>query len=333
LGTVTALFALAMALAILPSAGAAQKATLDAAAADRAVRALVDSGFSGVVLLAAGDSVLLRRAYGARLSPDDAFWIASITKSFTAAAVLRLQEQRRLKVADSIYRFLPDVPPDKRAITIQQLLTHTAGLGGEYSGGGIADRREAVRAILRPALIYPPGQGYRYGDDDYELLAAVIEIVTGQSWEDYVREQVVRPAGLRHVGFACQPCGDLRASCDWGHKGANGMFGTADDLLHWSRSLRADEALGAAGRGALEVPQVLVRREPPFDVSYGYGVRVYTLHDTTVEVMHSGSGDDGHTSIVRVLRNGITVVVLSNAGMHAGTTWSSYVARKLATRS
>ena len=68
------------------------------------------------------------------------------------------------------------------------------------------------------------------------------------------------------------------------------------------------------------------------DVSYGYGVRVYTLNGEVDEAMHSGSGDDDHTGIVRSLRSRLTVVVLSNAGQHAGTTWSSFVARQLATR-
>lgn len=333
--------------------GGGQRAQPDLDLIDRTVRSQVDSGFSGVLLVAWRDSVLLHRAYAPpreRLSSDDAFWIASMTKGFTAAAVLRLQEEGRLGLRDSIGRFFADAPPDKRAVTIQQLLTHTSGLGGEYTGGGITERSAAVRAILAQPLMFPPGHGYKYGDDDYELLAAIIEIAAGESWEEYVRARLLVPLHLEKVGFACRPNDGTRVpvgrseraqrlgtafsqvTCDWGHKGANGMSASAEDLLTWSRALMVPGPLNTAGGGAIGEPQVFVRREPPFDISYGLGVRVYTLSGKVVEVMHSGSGDNDHTGIVRNLSTGLTIIVLSNAGQRAGTTWSSYVAQHLAMR-
>jgi CubicO group peptidase (beta-lactamase class C family) len=331
-----------LSLLVGPLVVAGQGSSVNVESIDRIVRAQVDSGFSGVVLVAMRDSILLDRAYAPpreKLRANDAFWIASMTKGFTADAVMRLQTQGRLNVRDSIGRFFRDVPPDKRGITIHQLLTHTAGLGGDYTGGGITDRARAVRAILGKDLIFAPGMAYKYGDDDYELLAAVIEVASGQSWEDYVRAQFVIPLHLESVGFACRmtnrsrhPVGSAnsgernraafsRPACDWGHKGANGMFANAGDVLRWSRASMADWK-----------PQVLVRREAPFDVSYGYGVRIYTLNGKIVEIMHSGSGDDDHTSIARNLSTGFTIVVLSNSGQHAGTTWASFIARQLARR-
>jgi len=86
---------------------------------------------------------------------------------------------------------------------------------------------------------------------------------------------------------------------------------------------------GPASRASLLAPQVLVRREPPADVSYGYGVRVLTVEGRVTELVHSGSGDDGHTGIVRAFPDGLTVIVLSNAGAHAGTTWSAHAARRV----
>jgi hypothetical protein len=79
-------------------------------------------------------------------------------------------------------------------------------------------------------------------------------------------------------------------------------------------------------------PRIRVRREGRFDVSYGFGARVYTDSGTVAEVMHSGSGDDGHTGIVRTLRSGETFIVLSNAGMRDGATWSSVVGQRIAPR-
>jgi hypothetical protein len=79
----------------------------------------------------------------------------------------------------------------------------------------------------------------------------------------------------------------------------------------------------------LDSPQIFVRRERNEDVYYGYGARVYMSNGRVSEIMHSGSSDDGNTSIVRILENGLDVVVLSRSGDHAGTTWSSYVAHHL----
>lgn len=315
---------------------------LTAVEIDRVIRAEVDSGFSGVVLVAHGDLIVLRRGYGpdvvSRPTPSTRFRIASITKSFTAAAILILTNRRQLSLENSIARFFPRAPADKRDITLEQLLTHTAGLGASYSGGGIHDRAAAVRAILSHPLAYQPGHGYRYGDDDYELLAAVLEVVSGRSWEEVIRREVLVPLGLRHTGFECELsetaawqrsslCAGHRA--DWGHRGANGMWSTVDDLLTWARALHGGTISALRD---IEVPHELVRHEGSLDVAYGYGVRLYVRDGRVVEAMHAGSGDDGHTAVVRELGSGLTIIVLSNAGRHAGTTWSSYVAMKILAR-
>lgn len=319
-------------------------------AIDSIARQLADSGFSGVVLAAIRDTVLLHRAYTARgiriTRPDtsSSFWIGSMTKGFTAAAILRLQEQGKLSVRDSLIRFFRNAPVDNRGITIQQLLTHTSRLSGISGGTGMRDRSSAVRAILAQPRQFSPGNGYRYIDDDYQLLAAVVEIASGKSWEDYVSSELLRPAGMTRTGFWCRtaprasprlggPDG-LTTRCpspggDWGHRGANGMSSTASDLYRWVRALDRGRILSARSRAQLYAPQVAVRREPPATISYGYGVRVYTVNGKTTEVMHTGSADDGHTGMVRVLRDGQVIIVLSNAGQHRGTTWASYVAHRV----
>jgi CubicO group peptidase (beta-lactamase class C family) len=336
-----------MMLAFCSTSVVAQSPPTKAAEMERTVRAQADSGFSGVVLVAMRDSIILNRAFGSsRLTRSSPFWIASITKGFTAAAVLELVEKKKLRLTDSLGALIPGIPFDKKRITIHHLLTHTAGLSGTYSAGGIRSRDSAIKAILALPLEHAPGDGYRYSDDNYELLAAIVELVSGQSWEQFVTQEILRPALLVHTGFACggATAGKVRmgransgrSSCpkgettDWGHRGANGMWSTADDMLRWSRILsRRNAAVSDEVREMLNAPHVRVRREGDVDVLYGYGVRVYTLNNKVTEVMHSGSGDEGHTSIVRLFPTGLTVIVLSNSGQHAGTTWSSYVARKI----
>ena len=167
-----------------------------------------DSGFSGAVLVARGGKVVLHEGYGwadlAKTAPvtrETRFYIASITKQFTAAAVLKLEERGRLGLADPVGKHLPGVPPDKAAVTIHQLLTHTSGLGQDYAADGIRDRAEAVRAVLAKPLKSPPGAQFRYSNDGYNLLAVIVEVVSGESYESFLRQNLLRPAGMSRTGF------------------------------------------------------------------------------------------------------------------------------------
>ena len=297
---------------------------INARAIDSVAAQLADSGFAGVVLVASGGKVLFRKSYGPASHVNgfaDSFWIGSMTKGFTAAAILRLQEQKRLSLSDSIGRFFPAAPPEKRGITVRQLLIHTSGIDGSYSGGGITTRDSVVKVILSRPMSSRPGTHYRYMDDDYELLAAITEVASRISWESYVKRELIDRSGLRHTSFT--------HNGDWGHKGANGMSSTADDLLMWVDALKNGKVLSANDAKALTSGQIYVRNERGEDIYYGYGVRVYESQGRTLEVMHSGSSDEGNTVIARVLADGTTIIVLSSSGEHAGTTWSSYVARKL----
>ncbi|MEP6507983.1 MAG: serine hydrolase domain-containing protein [Gemmatimonadales bacterium] len=298
--------------------------TIDARAIDLAVVQFVDSGFSGSVLVALNGKVQFRKSYGRSSRVNgaaDSYWIGSITKSFTGAAILRLRAERKLSLADSIGRFFRYASREKAGITVRQLLTHTSGIDGNYSGAGIESRDALAQAVLARPMSANPGSRYRYMDDDYELLAAIVEIASGRSWESYVRRELITKIRLGHTTFW--------PSNDWAHKGANGMASTPEDLLHWTIAAKQGQVLSHEDARDLTSGQVYVRTERGEDVYYGYGVRVYEAGGRTLEIMHSGSSDDNNNVIARVLADGTTVIVMSNAGDHAGTTWSSYLARKL----
>ncbi|MGZ3554738.1 MAG: serine hydrolase domain-containing protein [Gemmatimonadaceae bacterium] len=317
-----ALFLVLAAAAVAVPAAAQSRARLDAIA-----RAQADSGFAGVVLVAKDSVVLFEKAYsppvGKALTLSSKFNIGSMTKGFTAAALLRLRSQHRLSFNDPISDFFPYAPAGKRGITIFHLLTHTSGLRGHSAGTGIMRREGAVNAILSLPVDYPPGTHYRYSDDDYQLLAAIIEVASRTTWEEYVKRELLDPARMTATGFQ---------GGDWGHKGANGMRSTARDMFRWVNSIQDARLFARAESAELESPLMHVRSEPPFEIHYGYGTRVYVRNGRVAEIMHSGSGDAGNTGIARVLADGTIVVVLSNSGMHRGTTWASYVAQRLVPR-
>ena len=290
-------------------------------------RAQADSGFAGVILVARDNTVEMEKAYspqtGKPLSVSSRFNIGSMTKGFTAAAILRLRSQRRLSFSDPISRFFPHAPEEKRGITVFHLLTHTSGLRGHSAGAGIVRRQGAVNAILAQPLDYPPGTHYRYMDDDYQLLAAIIEVASGVTWEKYITTELLRPARMRSTSFQ---------GGDWGHKGANGMRSTTRDIYRWLTAIRDGRLFGRAETLELESPLMHVRSDPPFEIHYGYGARVYVRNGRVTEVMHSGNGDAGHSSIARVLSNGTILVVLASSGQRRGTTWATYVAQRLLPR-
>jgi CubicO group peptidase (beta-lactamase class C family) len=291
------------------------------------VEAQRDSGFAGVVLVARNGTIIMEKAYSPRngqpLSINSQFNIGSITKSFTAAAIERLRSTQRLSFSDPISRFFPYASPGKRDITIYHLLTHTSGLAGHSAGTGIVRREGAVTAILAQRLEYAPGTHYQYQDDNYELLAAIIEVASHITWEDYIDRELLAPARMHSTTFQ---------GGDWGHKGANGMRSTAGDLFRWLTAIHDGKLFGRTESRELESPLMHVRSEPPYEIHYGYGNRIYVRNGRVAEVMHSGSGDDRNTSIARLLSDGTIVIVLSNAGQHKGTTWASYLGQRLAVR-
>jgi CubicO group peptidase (beta-lactamase class C family) len=305
------------------------------------------TGFSGVVLVERAGRVVLYKSYG-NASRENAFWLASTTKLFTAAAVLRLGDEGKLAASDSLYEFFRWAPRRARGITIEQLLTHTSGIAASGAATNIGDRETAARAILAEPLVHKPGTTYHYEDEDYSLLAAVVEKVAGMPFEAFVERTLLIPAGLTHTGFCGRlaagvkmapsaqadvgpPCTAGVTPIDWADRGATGLVGTAMDLLKWAHTLRSGRVLSQAARDELGRGHVFVRREGASDVYYGYGARVYMQGRHRQELWLSGYDVRvGHSSTVRLLDNGTAIVVLSNAGLDAsGQTRASALARRI----
>jgi CubicO group peptidase (beta-lactamase class C family) len=173
-------------------------------------------GFSGAVLLASGDKVLLRNGYGwsdekrrIPIVPETVFDIGSITKVFTAIAVMQLEQRGQLSTSDPITKYFSNVPPDKTAITIHHLLTHTAGLEHDdfYAAAApevrelLKDREKFIQRILSFPLAFEPGTKRAYSNSGFSFLAAIVEKVSGQSYERYLRENILRPAGMWNTGY------------------------------------------------------------------------------------------------------------------------------------
>ena len=239
-------------------------------------------GFSGTVLVVRNGKIVLHQGYGFadrdRKIPNGTetiFAIGSVPIDFTRAAILKLEQTGKLRTSDAITRFLDDVPADKRSITIDHLMGGASGLPNFHHIMGVdadadltwIDRATAIDRILRQDLLFAPGTGEAHSHSAWVLLAALVEIASGQSYGDYLRENFFKPAGMKRtglhedaarfpdrelaIGYEGQPVGKLNTPRYWGRTswlvmGSGGMQSTPHDLYRWLSAIRNGKTLSAA---------------------------------------------------------------------------------------
>jgi CubicO group peptidase (beta-lactamase class C family) len=238
----------------------AESADTSGQSADAELDKLAAQGFAGSVLVAQGDDVVYARdlGYDEELKTPPSYWIASITKQFVAAGILVLQENGDLDIDDPISRYLDNVPEDKRGITVFQLLTHTSGLNQVYAADGIFDTTEALQALLGQELQSSPGEEFSYANDNYNLLAIILEEVSGKSYEEFLQTEIFEPTGMADSGSwgapipdsvfvppIISPPGDGAMLANWGFRGATGMRASVPDLFSFLQSLDSNQILSA----------------------------------------------------------------------------------------
>ena len=292
------------------------------------LKASAKKSFSGVVLLASEKKVLIHQAFcpqRGKITTDSQFWVGSVSKNFCAAAIVKLQHQKKLSVNNSIDKFFKDVPKDKKTITIHQLLTHSSGIRQNYAADGVVDRQKAIAAILKRPLASQPGTKYLYSNDGYNLLAAIVEIVSKQPFEDFVAEQLLQPAGMKQSGFwgeATNPSKPKIASttkerisfdgkANWGFRGATGMRCSANDLFLWSQALSQYKVMPKDCVEQLFKPHIKISETR----AYGYGWQCSKSRRGTNVRGHTGVDDGvGHfAAIYRFEDEGLTLIFLSNS--------------------
>ncbi|MCF3119061.1 beta-lactamase family protein [Streptomyces arenae] len=324
-------------------AGAAAKRTKESVA--DFVRRTLPQGVSGTVLAARGDRLAYcggfgssDRAAGTPASCRTVYDVMSVTKQFTAAAVLKLEVMGRLRLDDRIGRFLGPVSGDKRAITVEQLLTHTSGLpeslGDDYDR---VSRAELVHGALAAKPRSAPGRTFHYSNTGYSLLAAIIEEASGETYESFLFRHLFAPAGMKRTGYVLPrwPRRLIAVEYDdrgraqgrpvdhpwaadgpyWNLRGNGGMLSTAYDMLRWHRALSDDTVLPAKARDRLFAPHV---RVPGTDgESYGYGWSVRDTADGRL-AWHDGGNGWSLALLARRLPDGVLVFWVSNHAYQKG---------------
>ncbi|HEX2202087.1 MAG TPA: serine hydrolase domain-containing protein [Longimicrobium sp.] len=331
-----------------PSASAAAPAPAPVRRSDAETAQLLDGqlsrmvpfGFSGSILVARDGRVLLEKGYGLAdraagtpVTAQTVFDIGSITKQFTAAAILKLEEAGKLRVTDPVSRHLPGVPADKASMTLHHLLTHSAGLedvfGGDYE---VAERDSLVQVALNSKLLWAPGTRYRYSNVGYTLLAAIVERHSGQPYERFLRETFFVPAGMERTGYLLPgwrpgeqahgyrrngevfgtPAGQKWAPDGpwWNLRGNGGILSNVGDLYRWNRALEGSRILTDSSKRKLFAPHM--PENPEATSHYGYGWSVTNTTRGTKLVSHNGGNGVFFADFRRYVDEGVTILVMSN---------------------
>ena len=281
-----------------------------------------------------GDSVLLARGYGlAELehrtpaTDNTVFPVGSLTKPFTAAGIVRLAQQRRLKLDDPIVQYLPEGKAVWAGVTIRHLLTHTSGIPQDTTLDWSRDYSEAelVRSAAQPPQ-FKPGELESYSSTGYALLGVIIHRVTGQFWSDYLRDQIFRPLGMRTARVNSDVGAVMRAE---GYYLVNDTLQKAEsvspsinsaadcclglsvrDFTKWAVGLNHEKVLGRAGWDLSWTP---VRLNNGGTFPYGLGWNIVEQRGYR-RIGHSGAWLGNHATLQRYPDFDLTVIVLLNLG-------------------
>ncbi|PXX41432.1 serine hydrolase [Undibacterium pigrum] len=328
----------------MPAAAATFTAAANAISSNTAMRKTMDSylqttfkpGLPGAAVLVLRDGQpVFKKAYGkaslelnVAMQTDAVFHVASVSKQFTGAALLKLAEQGKLDVQAPVSQYLPDTPPAWAAMTLSHLASHTSGIPNLY---GLPIMQPRLREDLAPAelfaiarelpLLAAPGSQFHYATINYTLLAMVISKVAGQPYEAYVDEQFIQPLGLKHtvfsIGNAVVPglvtpyaAGPATAPYLSHHLGYGGgsYYSNASDIARWTLALQDGKVLSPASLALMNTPYKLTDGK---QVHYGYGLRPHTLNKAAY-IQSNGDIPGFHSETVYLPAKRVFVAVLHN---------------------
>lgn len=295
--------------------------------------------FMGAILVAREGKPILSKGYGLANvehnianTPQTVFRIASLTKQFTAASILMLQERGKLNIGDPFCKYWPDCPTAWQPITIRQLMTMSSGIPGITAAeiGAIRGlpipHEQWLEVTRKKPLDFAPGTEFRYANSGYTLLGLLIEKLSGKSYGEFLQENIFDPLGMKQSGYENpqrilpqratgyrQLPGEAIANVRYreliGLYAAGGIYSTTEDLLRWDQALYGTKILSRESIAEMGVPRVEMRPGK----SYGYGFWT-SRKNGRQEVGHGGNLDGFITYIARYPAEKVTVIVLSNNG-------------------
>ncbi|MEZ5426063.1 MAG: serine hydrolase [Pyrinomonadaceae bacterium] len=339
-----------MALGVFFSAYVSAQNTLAPGGSDQQIAAKVEeymtaairvNGFSGSVLLARNGQPIVNKGYGmanielgVSNTPQTVFRLGSITKQFTGMAIAMLEERGKLKVGDSMCKYLSDCPEAWKPVTVKNLLTHTSGIPNYTSFPDFAKtavlpttNAEMIGQLRDKPLEFAPGEKFAYSNSGYYVLGEIIERVSGKSYADFLRENIFNPLGMNSTGYDIssriiknRAAGYARQNGEYINAdymdmtlpyAAGALYSTTEDLLRWDQALYSGKLVSSKTLGEIFTPF-------SDKIGYGYGWSIGKRFDRPV-ISHGGGIYGFSTQINRFPDDRVTVIVLSNVqGAPAG---------------
>ncbi len=280
--------------------------------------------------------IVYKRGYGMAnldhdvpITPSTVFYIASISKQFTAAAIVLLAQQGKLSLDDEVRTYIPELPDFGSPITIRHLIHHTSGLRTWLAGGTLPE--DVLELVSRQKeLNFRPGEKYLYSNVGYNLLALIVERVSGQSLREFTRAENFDPLGMKntffrddhteivkHLAYGYVPAkGDAfrRTIYKWDIVGAAGLLTTVEDLALWEQNFY-DKGVG--GRALIEQLLQRGRLNNGEQLEYAFGLVIRKYRGLPI-VEHGGSGSGYRAQLMRFPEQRFSVVCLCNAGTTLG---------------
>jgi CubicO group peptidase (beta-lactamase class C family) len=336
------LFVTALALLVFSHALGAQNRDTTSAAIDRIFDPHRGTDLPGCAVgVGRNGRIVHERGYGMAnletgtpITPASIFHVASVSKQFTAAAILLLERDGKLSLDDDIRKHLPEIPDYGTKITIKHLLNHTSGLRDQWdllamSRGRFEENRITEADVLhivprQKALNFAPGSEFMYSNTGYTLAGVIVKRVSGKSLREFADERIFRPLGMtsthfhddftmivpgRAMAYATRPGGGLRVSIpNYDTYGATSLFTTVGDLLKWEWNR---DSMRVGDRAFFERMETIGRLSTGDSTGYALGVQV-GLHRGARLVEHSG-GDAGYRSwLGRFPEHGLAVAIACN---------------------
>lgn len=323
-----------------PAPAAAEAAQPLAARLEAAIAPYYKTNEPGATVIVVKDGkTILRKGYGIAdtagmkpMSADMSMRLGSITKQFTAVAILMLAEEGKLALTDDITRFFPDYPTRGKRITVEHLLTHTSGIASytsrpEYLLTMSRDLTvgQMIDSFKNDPLEFEPGTRYRYNNSGYFLLGAIVEKVSGQPYATFLEQRIFAPLGMENTAYegfergkAPRAAGHTPGEKGYGPSAALSMtqpyaagalVSTVDDLARWDAAIAAGKLLKPASWQRAFTPYRLADGK---STGYGYGWAVSELQGTPA-VGHGGGINGFSTYALRLPQQQVFVAVLSNA--------------------
>lgn len=299
---------------------------------------LLRSGFNGSIIVAKKGVIIFEKYHGLEnyrtktpVIDSSSFQLASVSKTFTGMGILWLLDRQKLSLTDSIQKYFPEFP--YRGIDISMLLTHRSGLPNYlyFCDSLWKDRdkfltNEDVIKLMeqhRPPIQHQPGTHFQYCNTNYMLLAAIIEKVSGQPYNDFMEQTIFKPLGMENT-FVYDPATAARPHQTVSHKyngqlepdtyfdgvmGDKGIYSTAKDMLKWDQALYSGKLFKPETLQAAYTPY---SHEKPGIRNYGLGWRLMDYPDSSKIVYHNGWWHGNNTVFYRFIQDSTTLIILGN---------------------